>query len=498
MKTMLDQISISVTSQSITNVSSDVLIVPLFLGEKLSPELKKLDESLGGEITDWSQRAFIKEEREKFTWIDQKTKSIKASSILLVNLGKKSSWKSEDGRNLFGSVSKYTNSRFYKKVSLLNPGIDKLPFDLCVEGFLLGSYRFSRYQAEKSLQSYLQKLEVVCVQSDQEKKLKAELERVKIHVQATFMARDLVNEPGNVIYPDSFAKIAKKMAKDTGISVQVLKGDALKKEKMDLLMAVGHGSANEPCLVHLEYKPSKKAKHKVVLVGKGVTFDSGGLSLKPPTGMITMKTDMGGSAAVFAAIWAAAKQKLPVHVHVLMPLAENMPSDRATRPGDVVKGRSGKTVEIDNTDAEGRLILADALSYGDELGADYMIDVATLTGAVIIALGDELTALFSSDKKLQNLLQEASSKADEGIWPLPLEKNYMSQLKSEVADMKNTGGRAGGSITAALFLQEFVSKTKWAHLDIAGSSRANKDYPTCPVGGTGSPVRSLVRFLESL
>lgn len=495
MKTFLDQIKVTIHSASLKNIAADVWVIPVFKEEKLSGELAILDNHLNQEITKWLSQEYIKTDREKSSWMTIETKDFKTSNFLFLNLGSRKDFSKNQVRDAFGSASKSTNSRSFGKVGLIDLGIEELPIDVCIEGFLMGSYKFTQYKSEKNAIPTIKQLEVFSLN---EKELKPKVQRLEKILRGTFLARDLVNEPANIINPMSFAKIAQDVAKKAGITIHIIKGAELKKENMNLIMAVAQGSANEPCLIHVEYKPTKKAKHTVALVGKGVTFDTGGLSLKPAAPMLGMKMDMAGAASVLGAVWAAAELELPVHVHAIMPMVENMPSDRAIRPGDVIRGRNGKTVEIDNTDAEGRLILADALNYAEDLKPDYMIDVATLTGACVIALGDEIAALYSTDSELNDRLEKASQDVGEKMWPMPMEKSYFSQMKSEIADFKNVGGREGGSITAALFLKEFVSKTKWAHLDIAGPSEAQKDWPTCAKGATGYPVRTFVTFLEQL
>ncbi len=396
------------------------------------------------------------------------------------------------------SASKLCNGRGFHRVGLIDLGSKELPFETCLEGFLLGSYRFTQYKSEKNAHAHIRHVEVSCLNAISTRSLNKAYGKIQCIVQATFLARDLVNEPANVMSPEAFSHIAQKIATEHKISIKILRTAELKKEDMNLLLAVAQGSANQPCLVHMEYKPSKKAKHTIALVGKGVTFDTGGYSLKPPSAMIGMKMDMAGAASVLATMYAVAMLKLPVHVHGFMPMVENMVSDRSVRPTDVVRGRNGKTVEIDNTDAEGRLILADSLNYAEDFNPDYMIDVATLTGACVVALGDEIAGMYSTDDKLKKMLEEASKSTGEKMWNMPLEKNYFTQMKSDIADMRNAGGREAGSITASLFLKEFVAKTKWAHLDIAGPNEAQKDLPICPKGATGYPVRTFISFLENL
>ncbi len=497
MKTVLDQIQVSIGAGSLKEHTLDAWVIPVFKDEKLSPELKKIDSNLDGALSRWLNQDFVQADREKNYWVSLPTSHFKASNFLFMNIGKKKDFKRDQARDVFGTAAKLCNARGYHRIGLINQGIKEMPFELSLEGFLLGCYRFANYKSEKNAQLSIRHVEVVCSSGAEARTLKDDFEKVKAYVRATFLARDLVNEPANVINPESFSKIAVKIAAEEKINIKVFKDNELKKEDMNLLLAVAQGSANRPCLIHMEYKP-KKAKHTVALVGKGVTFDTGGLSLKTPQFMLGMKADMAGAASVLAAVWAAAMLKLPVHVHAVMAMVENMPSDRAIRPGDVVRGRNGKTVEIDNTDAEGRLILADALNYAEGLNPDFMIDVATLTGSCVIALGDEIAGLFTRDSKLQSMIETSSENVGEKMWAMPMEKGYFSQMKSEIADMKNVGGREGGSITAALFLNEFVEKTTWAHIDIAGPSEAQKEWPICPKGATGFPTRTFINMLENL
>ena len=313
---------------------------------------------------------------------------------------------------------------------------------------------------------------------------------------AVCLARRLGDCPPNILYPESFASEAKALAK--GLKVDVLDEKALKKERLNLIMAVGSGSARGPRLVTIKYQGNGN-RRPVVLVGKGVTFDSGGLSLKPAGSLEAMKTDMSGAAAVLAVVLAAARLKMPINLTAIMPLAENMPDGASVRVGDVITSRSGRTVEITNTDAEGRLVLADALTLANGMKPAAIIDVATLTGACAVALGDRCAGLFSDDEELRGQILAAAQAAGEIIWPLPLLAEYEESLKSETADMVNASGvPRGGAINAALFLRRFVdSAVPWAHLDIAGPARAGKGRPGTPAGATGFAVRTLLRFLST-
>lgn len=325
----------------------------------------------------------------------------------------------------------------------------------------------------------------------------AALRRAEATAEAVGLARLLGDRPANALYPEAFADEAERLAKPLKLKVKVMDEKTLAKEKMNLILAVGRGSARPPRLVTIEYKGAAAARRPVVLVGKGVTFDSGGLSLKPADGLIGMKTDMAGAATVLAVILAAARLKLPINLVAVMPLAENMPDGDAFRVGDVFASHSGRTVEIANTDAEGRLLLADALALAGEMKPAAIVDVATLTGACAVALGDRCAGLFTDDEALRVDMMSAARDAGEAVWPMPLFNEYDELLKSETADLSSHPGvPRGGAITAALFLRRFVPKDiPWAHLDIAGPGRAGKPRPGTPVGATGFGARTLLRLL---
>jgi leucyl aminopeptidase len=316
-------------------------------------------------------------------------------------------------------------------------------------------------------------------------------------VEAVCLARDLVNEPAMTLTPVAMERRARAVARAKGLGIRVLGPAELKREKMGAYLAVAQGSDNPPRLVHLSYKPKGKPRGRVALVGKGLTFDSGGLSLKTNEYMLDMKCDMSGSAAVIGVLSALPALAPRVEVHGLLAMAENMPSARSYRPGDVLVTRSGKTVEVNNTDAEGRLVLADALSYAQKLKPSAIIDLATLTGACVVGLGPLCTGVMGNDPAMIESVLDAAVTAGEKMWPLPLYEEYLEQLKSEVADMKNTGERYGGALTAGLFLKEFVDeRLPWVHLDIAGPAFVDKDQPYAPKGGTGAGVRTVLEYLS--
>ena len=328
-------------------------------------------------------------------------------------------------------------------------------------------------------------------------KARAGLQRGARIADAVAWARDLINEPAAAKSPEDVAELARKIARASGLKVKVFAGEQLERERMGGVLGVGNGSQRPPRFVRLEYAPSG-AHATLALVGKGVVFDSGGLSLKTAAGMETMKTDMSGAAAVIAAMSALRDLAVKVRVVGYVPLVENMPSGHAMRPGDVLTMRNGKTVEVLNTDAEGRLILADALALADDEAADAVIDLATLTGAVVTALGDKVAGLMGSDDAWITQVSDAADRAGERVWHLPLPEDYRRNLDSEIADLRNiSSGGGAGTLTAGLFLKEFTGTRPWAHLDIAGTARSSAEDGELSKGGTGFGVRTLLELART-
>jgi leucyl aminopeptidase len=366
---------------------------------------------------------------------------------------------------------------------------------LVARGAAAGAYSFERYKThEKSKKKPLGKLALYDGHGGKPARaLAPSLARAAVLARAMTLARDLVNEPALGLYPETLAARARAVARESGLSVKVLGPAELERAGMRLLLGVGAGSSRSPRLVHLIWKPRRGkagAKKPLVLVGKGITFDSGGLSLKPAASMEDMKSDMAGAAAVLAAMQAIAALGAEHEVHGILALAENMPSGTAIRPGDVIQSAAGKTVEVVNTDAEGRLVLADALHYATELGAGAIIDVATLTGSCVVALGHTTAGLFANDDSLAERVLASARASGESFWRLPLIDEQRRELKSEVADLKNSGAREGSAITAAIFLSEFVGGIPWVHLDIAGPALGKGRGE--PKGATGVAVPTLV------
>jgi leucyl aminopeptidase len=319
--------------------------------------------------------------------------------------------------------------------------------------------------------------------------------RGRILGEATNLARDLANEPGNTLTPREFAKRAAAIASEAGVRVEILDEDKITELGMGLLLGVARGSSEPPRVIVFRYDPPGAPEKPVLgLVGKGITFDTGGISIKPAEGMERMKDDMSGGAAVACAMRAIAQLQAPMRVIGVVPATENMPGGRAIKPGDILKSAAGKTVEVINTDAEGRLILGDGLWYARQLGATHLVDVATLTGAVVVALGKTTSGLFGAPDEWVERVRKVAERAGDRAWPLPLYDDYREQLKSEIADMMNTGGRPAGSITAAMFLKEFTDNLPWVHLDIAGTAWVDDAKPFLPKGPSGVAVRTLAEL----
>jgi leucyl aminopeptidase len=357
------------------------------------------------------------------------------------------------------------------------------------EGFLLGSYQFTKYKSDPKLS----RVERVLLIGDAPQDAVA---RARVRAEATVLARDLVNEPASTLTPDVLATRAREVADVAGLECSVLDERALTERGFGGILAVGAGSARPPRLIEMHYAP-EGASGRVALVGKGVTFDSGGLSLKDARAMEDMKTDMSGAAAVIATMGALPRLEVSTEVLAFVPACENMPGGNALRPGDVIRHYGGRSTEVNNTDAEGRLVLGDALAFASEHSPHAMVDVATLTGGIVVALGRGSTGLFSNDDDLASALVRAAEEAGERMWPMPLYEDYKRLLDSPVADRKNSAGRFGTSITAALFLSEFVSaEIPWAHLDIAGTARSDKDHDEVARGGTGAATRTLLSWIE--
>jgi leucyl aminopeptidase len=427
---------------------------------------------------------------------------IPAGRVMVVGLGPKKSGDAESVRRAASTGARRARDLGAQSVAVFMPP-NGLPAraraQAIVEGGVLGTYRFDKYLKEKS-NKVLESLAVV--EPDRRQQLAAR-EGVRVGeawAAATCLARDLVNEPANIVTPSSLVERAEELAQGAGISLRVLEREDCAKLEMGAYLGVAQGSQEPPKFIHLTYTPKGKPRRRVVVIGKGITFDSGGLDLKPAEGMLRMKDDMSGAAAVLGIFQALPHTRPPVEVHGLIAATENMPSGTAQRPGDIVRAMNGLTIEIGNTDAEGRLTIADALAYAaKEIEPDEMLDMATLTGAIVVALGQGVSGLFASHDGLASRVLAAAGAAGERMWRMPLHDEYKEGLKSDIADLNNISSQRGaGAIVAGLFMRDFTAGIPWAHLDIAGTAFAERDHPLGPKGATGVAVRTVLGYLTAL
>jgi leucyl aminopeptidase len=488
---------IRATDTALLDWTGDLLAVGIFEGEtELSGDLAKLDERLTGII----QELIAEEEftgKSGSSVVSRVGGKNPVRKIALIGLGKSDDLKLDSWRTTAAAIARTATKD--KHIGIALPTGAENPAAIAqalTEAIILSLHQDNRFKSEPEDQE--PKLETIDLIG-----LKSQEQAIAIGqtiASGVILARELVNAPANEVTPVTMAETAKQLATEYGLTLEILEqADCEKFEQgMGAFLGVSQASEIPPKFIHLTYKPAGTAKRKVAIVGKSVTFDSGGLNLKVSgSGIETMKMDMGGGAATLGAAKAIAQLKPDVEVHFICAAAENMISGRAMHPGDILKASNGKTIEVNNTDAEGRLTLADALVFAEKLEVDAIVDLATLTGACIIALGNDIAGLWSTDDALANEMKTAAELAGEKFWQLPMEEKYFEGLKSQIADMKNTGPRPGGSITAALFLKQFVKNTPWMHLDIAGPVWTDAPSGVNNRGATGFPVRTLVNWVNT-
>ncbi len=422
--------------------------------------------------------------------------------LLLIGLGDEKKLTVEKFRRASARAAKFARTMKAKHVAMFLPEVQEKLNEVEIakalaEGAYLSLYKYDKYLTEdKEKSKKISELIFVSEKKEHEKEINKVLREVKIVCEAVYLTRNLENAPGNELFPESLAQIAKESALKFGYRCTVWDKKKIQEMKFGGLLAVNSGSVRPPRFIILEHNAGKKNLETIVLVGKGITFDAGGISIKPASGMAEMKMDMSGAAAVVGTMEAAARLKLPVHLVGLIPSTENLLGGAAMRPGDIITHYGGKTSEVDNTDAEGRLVLADALAYASIYKPKAVIDLATLTGACVVALGHHATGMLGNDDELMSKLKIAGEATYERVWQLPMYDEYEKLIKSDVADVKNVGGRWAGAITAAFFLKKFIGKYNWAHLDIAGTAILEEDLPYAPKGGSGVGVRLLVEMLK--
>jgi leucyl aminopeptidase len=493
---------ITVTNDGIDKLSTEGILVMVFENVKKPADYSgEVDKLLNGEITSLIKSAEIKGKYNEITVLHTMGR-ISARVILVAGLGKKKELDVDKLRNVAGQACRALNKLNCRRMALtLSSEIAETiklnnVAQAVVEGAILGLYNFNKHITKQAEYKSVTDLIICYAGKTNLKSIKQSCFKGQIIAEATNYARDLVNEPANYMTPSDMVNVAEKIAGKLALDLTVMERQQMKKEDMGALLGVAQGSAQPPKLIILTYIGNARSKKHIGFIGKGITFDSGGISIKPSENMKEMKGDMSGGAAVLAAIDAIARLKLKINVTAFVGATENLPGGKAIKPGDVVTAVNGKTIEVVNTDAEGRLTLADVLGYALKKKLSPLIDVATLTGACQVALGDIYSGLFTNNQEFADKVLKAANNAGELLWQLPMREDYRELNKSDVADIKNSGGRYGGAITAAMFLSEFVDDTPWVHLDIAGTFMADKEKGYQVKGATGVAVRTLIRLAE--
>jgi leucyl aminopeptidase len=475
-------------------MAADILVIGVAqAGAKspgLPPSLKTIDGALDGALSKLAAKEEFAGKRDQ-TLSTATLGRLGADKLVLIGLGDRRSLGAPEVRTFAAKAARMANSEKATTLALAAHGLEG-ELRAIAEGLELGAYRFTKYLTGDRRPKVSLASAIVGLSAKPKGDARAAVALGQRVGAAVNLSRDWSNEPGNVLYPEAFAVVSAALAKDNGLKIQIFDFPEIRKRGMKLIDAVGRGSAHEPRFVHLAWTP-KKAKRKLVFVGKGITFDSGGVSIKPAAGMGDMKHDMSGAANVVALMAAVAALRPKVEVHAIAACAENMPDGNAYRPGDVWGSLDGKTIEIVNTDAEGRLVLADALTYARALSPDLLIDNATLTGACVVALGTGCTGYYASDEDVGREFGAAIKQSGEQMWRMPLLEDLREQIKSDVADLKQAGDRYGGSISAALFLREFVGSSRWVHCDIAGP--ASTDRPSGWMQSKGATGHGVLTFL---
>jgi leucyl aminopeptidase len=483
-------------SRQFYEIECDALVVSVFEGEKAEEgALAEINQRTKGVIASLAETGEFTGKSADSAYVHHPG-DLKARRLLLLGAGKQEEFTADSVRKMAGAAARTLRGKKARSFAFLRRS--QLPLgesaQAATEGALIALFDPDKYHTSDKTEDHLETMIIVASEGEMDE-VKRSVERGRIIAEATNFAREVINEPANVMTPTELARRAEETARSYGLEFDALDEAEMKDLGMGALLGVAQGSAEPAKLIVLRYTPKTESSETIAIVGKGITFDTGGISIKPSDGMEKMKYDMAGGATTIAAMRAIAQLKPSVNVIGVVPATENMPGGRAQRPGDIVRAMTGKTIEVINTDAEGRLVLADAVAYARKLGATKIVDLATLTGAVSVALGDLYVAVLGSDQAWIDRILEAGRQAGEKIWQLPLDKEYREQIKSEIADIKNIGGRKAGTITGAYFIREFVEDTPWAHLDIAGTAWNENGKPHLAVGPTGVCVRTLVNLV---
>ncbi len=489
---------IKVIAGDIARVDADAVVVTLFEGvEQAGGATAAVDTALDGAIAALIRRGEIKGKFAEVSIVHTFGK-LPAGIVAVVGLGRSEDFTADRVRGAAGEFCRALRRLNCHKIATVLHGAGAGGIDAgrsaeaITGGAVLGLYTFARYK--KPEYEDVGEMLIVVPKEDEAAALESAVHRGRVVAEAANATRDMVNEPGNYMTPGQMAEAAREMARRHALEFKVLEVEDMEAMGMEALLGVARGSIERPRLIVLSYKGDEGSQQALGYLGKGITFDSGGLSIKPSEGMGDMKQDMAGAAAALAALGAIAELRPSINVTAVVPVAENLPSATAFRPGDVLKAMNGKTVEVVTTDAEGRLILADALSYARQMGLSPLVDLATLTGASRIALGNLYASLFSNNQALADKVLDAARRTGERMWQMPMPEEDKEQIKSDIADMKNVGNRQGGAITAALFLAEFAGDTPWVHVDVAGPESSPKESGYLVKGATGFGVRTLVEL----
>ena len=489
---------------NIAEIKAGAIIVNFFEGmEHLQGDTASIDRTLDRAISQLIAQGEIKGKLNQITIIHSLGK-LPAARVVVAGLGKQQELSQDKIRGAVAETCRLLRNKGVDSIATIaqGAGIAGISPDgaaqAITEGALLGTYSFRRHITKEAEYGEIKQLTIVEADKTQLPSLEQGCYKGRVLAEATNLARDMVNEPANYMTPTHMAETAARLAESYGLELSLLEREQMQELGMGALLGVAQGSRQPPKFIVLRYKGGDSTETDVALVGKGITFDSGGISIKRPEKMDEMKGDMAGGAAIMAAMSAIAQLKPKINVMAVIPATENLPSDNALKPGDILTAIDGKTIEVVSTDAEGRLILADALGYAKKFGAKLIIDVATLTGACRAALGNVCSGAFANNQELVDKVIAAGAEAGELIWQMPMYEQYKQQNKSDVADIKNIGDKYGGAITAAQFLAEFVGDTPWVHLDIAGTSLSEKEQAYLVKGATGVSVRTLVNLVLSL
>ena len=492
---------IRVVDASVDKTEADAVVVHIFEDAKqLGDAATAVDKALEGAISSLVDQGVAKGKVAEVNIIHTLGK-LPARMVAVVGLGKRADLRLDKVRGSAGEVCRTLRKLNCRKVAMTAYGAEELGIEpeavagAISEGAVLGLYDFAKYK--KAEHEDIETLMLTIRQKEKVQAVQSAVNKGKLIAEATSLARDMVNEPANYMTPSQMAEVARSVAGKYGLELKILEREDMKAMGMGALLGVAEGSEQPPKLITMSYRGNQHSGKAVGFLGKGITFDSGGISIKPSEGMEEMKTDMAGAAAVIAAIAAIAQLKPAINVTAIVAATENLPSGTALKPGDVLKAMNGKTIEVISTDAEGRLTLADALGYAQQLGLSPLIDLATLTGACRVALGTLYSGVFSNNQKLVDRVLKAAETSGERMWQMPMPDEYKEQNKSEIANVKNVGNRAGGAITAGLFLAEFVGDVPWVHIDIAGTAHSTKESGYIVKGATGVGVRTLIELALS-